>query len=63
MATKTNTLTKAQGAKLSRLPTMSSRIRYLTSLKWERGAIARKLGIIYQWVYNVQHQVVKSTKE
>lgn len=40
-------------------PTKSAKIRYLTSLGWSRGAIAKKLNIRYQHVRNVQLQVLK----
>ena len=46
-------LTKAQGSKLEGMPTKSAKIRYLASLEWERGDIARHLGIRYQHVRNV----------
>ena len=44
---------------LSKIKTVSGQIRYLTSLSWERKAIASKLGIRYQHVRNVQLQVLK----
>lgn len=62
MSTQTNKLNKSDTDKLGKLTTMSSRIRFLLSKGWSRGEVARKLGIIYQWVYNVEHQVVKNPK-
>ncbi len=56
-------LNKSETAKLGKMTTTSGKIRFLLSKGWSRGEVARKLGIIYQWVYNVEHQVVKSTKE
>ncbi len=57
--TKTD-LNKAQRTKLDSLPSKSAKIRYLTSINWTRRAIADELGIIYQFVYNVQNQKSKS---
>ncbi len=62
MSTQTNKLNKSETDKLGKMTTTSSRIRYLLSKGWSRGEVARKLGIIYQWVYNVEHQVVKNPK-
>lgn len=62
MATKTNPLNKNQVKLLSGMKHMSTKIRYLLSIGWERGRIAKELGIIYQWVYNVEHQKVKNPK-
>lgn len=45
--------------KIAELQTTSAKIRYLTSLGWKRGAIAKKLGILYQHVRNVQLQPLK----
>lgn len=47
---------------LNKLEGPSSKIRYLTSLGWERGAIAHKLSIRYQHVRNVQMNPLKKTK-
>ena len=55
-------LNKSQQSKLSGLPSKSAKIRYLTSLSWTRRQIADKVGVIYQFVYNVQHQKTKSDK-
>lgn len=38
---------------LSKLTTTSAKIRYLNSLQWKRGPIAKKLDIRYQHVRNV----------
>lgn len=62
MSTQTNKLNKSETDKLGKMTTTSSRIRFLLSKGWSRGEVARKLGIIYQWVYNVEHQVVKNPK-
>ncbi len=58
MSTKVNKsdLNKSQRTKLAGLPSKSAKIRYLTSLDWKRRAIADEVGVIYQFVYNVQHQ-------
>lgn len=44
------------------LTTMSSKIRYLDSTGMPRGAIAKTLGIRYQWVRNVLITPVKKAK-
>jgi len=44
---------------LAKLTTVSAKIRYLTSIGWKRGAIATKLGKLYQHVRNVQLQPLK----
>ena len=54
--------TKEQQNKLDEMTTKSAKIRYLTSLDWERGEIARFLGIKYQHVRNVQVVPVKNPK-
>ena len=54
------TLSKSQATELEALPSKSAKIRYLTSKDWTRRQIADKLGIIYQFVYNVQNQKVKT---
>lgn len=55
-------LTKAQTTKISSLPTKSAKIRYLASLDWSRGDIARYLKIRYQHVRNVLITPVKNPK-
>lgn len=55
-------LSKAQKTKLGKLPTTSARIRYLDSLGWSRGAIAKELGKRYQHVRNVLITPVKTPK-
>ncbi len=47
-------LTKAQEKELQAFTTTSGKIRYLTNLEWKTGEVAVKLGIIYQWAYNVR---------
>lgn len=56
-------LNKAQTTALNALTTTSGKIRYLTSLDWKRGDIARYLGIRYQHVRNVQITPVKNPKQ
>lgn len=46
-------LSKVQKDKLKSLPTKSSKIRYLNSLKYSRSEIAVELDIRYQHVRNV----------
>ncbi len=48
---------------LANFKTMSAKIRYLNSQQMSRGAIAKKLGIKYQWVRNVLEQKVTTPKE
>ena len=55
-------LTKAQTNELNTLPTTSAKIRFLTSLDWPRGQIAKELGIRYQHVRNVQITPVKKPR-
>ena len=55
-------LSKVQSAALTKLPTKSAKIRYLTDLKWSRSQIADKLGIRYQHVRNVQITPVKTQR-
>lgn len=38
---------------LSKLTTMSAKIRYLHALGWKTGPISKKLNIRYQWARNV----------
>ncbi len=60
-ATKTapEKMTSAQAKSYGKLDTKSARIRFLTNLKWTRRQIADKVGVIYQFVYNVQNQKTK----
>lgn len=46
---------------LAALPTKSAKIRYLTAKGWQRGAIAKELGVRYQHVRNVQITPVKQS--
>jgi len=55
-------LNKAQTNALNKLPTTSAKIRYLDSLEWTRGDIARHLGKRYQHVRNVLITPVKNPK-
>jgi len=56
-------LSKAQNAEFAKLPSKSAKIRYLTAITkpetWSRRQIADKVGVIYQFVYNVQNQKTK----
>ncbi len=52
-------LTKYQNTAYGKLPSKSAKIRFLTNLGWTRRQIADKVGIIYQFVYNVQNQKTK----
>jgi hypothetical protein len=49
----------------AKYPVMAQRIRHLRSLQEteDRGAIAKHLGIKYQWVRNVLTQEVKNPKQ
>jgi DNA-binding NarL/FixJ family response regulator len=47
-------LTGAQTKAISKLPSKSAKIRYLTAKGWSRSQIAGYLGIRYQHVRNVQ---------
>ncbi len=58
-ATKATKLSKSQRTALDALPSKSAKIRYLTSQDWTRRQIADELGIIYQYVWNVQNQKAK----
>jgi hypothetical protein len=58
-----NELTKANATKLAQFQTKSAKIRYLNSLGWSRGDIARHLEIRYQHVRNVLITPVKNAKE
>ncbi len=55
-------LTKAQSTRLTKLPTKSAKIRFLTSLEWSRSRIADKLQIRYQHVRNVQITPIKNER-
>lgn len=50
-------------AKLAELETTSAKIRYLGSQGLSRGAIAKRLGIRYQHVRNVEITPIKKAKE
>ena len=55
-------LSKARKAGYDKLPSKSAKIRYLTGLSdptWTRRQIADHVGVIYQFVYNVQNQKTK----
>lgn len=60
----TVTLTPAEELDLvlEGLPTTSAKIRHLTALEWKRGDIAKKLGVRYQHVRNIQITPVKRTE-
>ncbi len=49
-----NKLNKSTSAAYAKLDSKSARIRYLTAQGWTRREIADKVGVIYQFVYNVQ---------
>ncbi len=55
-------LTSSQKTEYDHLPTKSAKIRYLNAQGWERGAIAKHLGIRYQHVRNVLVMPVKNPK-
>ena len=55
-------LTKSQLTHITGLPTTSSKIRYLDSLNYTRGQIAKYLGIRYQHVRNVLITPVKNPR-
>lgn len=62
MSTNSNTstkLNKSQSSKYGNLPSKSARIRFLLKLGWSRRAVADRVGVIYQFVYNVEHQKAK----
>ena len=52
-------LTKSQNTSYGKLPSKSAKIRFLTERGWTRRQIADKVGVIYQFVYNVQNQKTK----
>ncbi len=63
MTTATATkLTKAQSGAYGKLTSKSAKIRYLTSLSWSRRQIADHVGVIYQFVYNVQVRKLAADK-
>lgn len=47
---------------LSEMTTKSSKIRFLLSKGWSRSQVAKKLGIIYQHVRNVEITPIKKQK-
>ncbi len=53
---------KFDKAQLAALPTVSAKIRYLDSLGFPRGQIAKTLDIRYQWVRNVLITPIKKAK-
>ena len=58
--TKVTKITPAQTKSYNKLETKSARIRFLTNLgTMSRRQIADKVGVIYQFVYNVQNQKTK----
>lgn len=56
-------LNKTQTETINKLSTKSGKIRYLASLEWSRGDIAKYLGIRYQHVRNVLITPVKNPKD
>lgn len=57
--TSSTKINPAQTKAYNKLETKSARIRFLTNLDWSRRQIADKVGVIYQFVYNVQNQKTK----
>ena len=55
-------LTKAQAGAYAKLDSKSARIRYLTAQGWSRREIADRVGVIYQFVYNVQSRALAADK-
>ena len=55
-------LNKAQTTKLNNCSTTSAKIRYLASIGFERGPIAKQLNIRYQHVRNVLITPVKNPR-
>ena len=53
-------VTKQVQTDLDNLPTTFGRIKYLTALGWDKADIARKLGILYQHVWNEQQRLLNS---
>ena len=62
MTTKANKV-DAIDTQLALLKTTSGKVRFLDSQGMTRGAIAKKLGIRYQWVRNVLVTPVTKAKE
>lgn len=58
--TDTIKLNKSQVDYLSNCTTKSGRIRYLLSIGWSRSQVAKEVGVIYQFVRNVELSVVKN---
>lgn len=56
-------LTKNQTIEMSKLPTISSKIRFLDDLGWARSEIAKQLDKRYQHVRNVLITPIKSTSK
>lgn len=56
-------LTKAQKSHLVKLPTKSSKIRFLNSLDYSRSEIAVELNIRYQHVRNVLITPIKNERK
>ena len=54
---------KVDEKKLETFTNVSTKIRYLDSIGLTRGAIAKKLGIRYQWVRNVLVTPVTQARE
>ena len=55
-------LNKTQQSKFESLPTKSAKIRYLDSLDYTRGQIAKAMNIRYQHVRNVLITPVKNPR-
>ncbi len=53
-------LNKSQASALARTTTKSASIRYLLALGWTRRQVADKVGVIYQFVRNVEMTKVKN---
>ncbi len=53
-------VSKAVQDKLDGFETTVQRIRYLTKEGWSTADIARKIGKLYQHVWNEQHRLAKS---
>ncbi len=60
MTSKNVKLSKAQLAAFGRCTTKSASIRYLLALGWTRRQVADKVGVIYQFVRNVEMTKVKN---
>ncbi len=59
VTTPSTKISPAQTKAYGKLPSKSAKIRFLTNLGWTRRQIADKVGVIYQFVYNVQNQKTK----